>query len=359
MKIIKQLTALTALAAALASAVAPAAEPLKVAFLHNTAIASGGWTYAHDQGRQYVEKKFGNKIKVTNVDNIEVGPDTDRVLREFVAAGNKLIFTTSFGFMDGTVKAAGANAKVTFYHCSGYKTAPNLSVYNTRIYEAVYLAGVMAGKMSKTGKLGYVAPFPIPEIVRNINAFEAGAKSVNPKVTTTVIWVNTWFDVSKEKQAAEALIGQGADVLMQNTSSSSVIKAAEEKGLYAVGIDSDRTAMAPKAVLASTIPVWGPYYERMIQASLDGKPLQAPVFGGFKDGMVDVVGINSAVPAETVAQVNKLKADMTAGKFHPFAGPVKAQDGSVKVPAGRNMSDEELSGINWFIEGVNGTVPTK
>ncbi len=350
---------LTAVLASLSCAGAIAAEPLKVAFLHNTAISSGGWTYAHDLGRQYVEKKFGDRIKVTNVDNIEVGPDGDRVLREFAAAGNKLIFTTSFGFMDNTVKAAAANPKVTYYHCSGYKTAPNLSVYNTRMYEAVYLAGVIAGHMSKTGKLGYVAPFPIPEIVRNINAFEAGAKSVNPKVTTTVIWVNTWFDVSKEKQAAEVLIGQGADVLMQNTSSSSVIKAAEEKGLYAFGIDSDRSKLAPKAILASAVPVWGPYYERIIQAALDGKPLQAPVFGGFELGMVDVVGVNSAVPAKVNADLARLKADMAADKFNVFAGPVKAQDGTVKVPAGRNMSDDELNGINWFIEGVNGQVPAK
>ena len=356
MKILKQLTAMFA---ALSCAGAFAAEPLKVAFLHNTAISSGGWTYAHDLGRQYVEKKFGDKIRVTNVDNIEAGADAERALREFVATGNKLIFTTSFGFMDSTVKVAAGTPKVAFYHCSGYKTAPNLSVYNTRIYEAVYLAGVIAGKMSKTGKLGYVAPFPIPEIVRNINAFEQGAKSVNPRAITQVIWVNTWFDVAKEKQAAEVLIGQGADVLMQNTSSSAVIKAAEDKGLYAFGIDSDRSKLAPKALLASTVPVWGPYYERIIQASLDGKPLQAPVFGGFKEGMIDVVGINSAVPADTVAQVDKLKADMTAGRFNVFAGPVKAQDGSVKVPAGRNMSDDELSGVNWFIEGVSGQMPGK
>jgi len=356
MQILKQLTTILA---ALGCAGALAAEPLKVAFLHNTAISSGGWTYAHDQGRQYVEKKFGDKIKVTNVDNIEAGPDAERALRDFVGTGNKLIFTTSFGFMDSTARVAANTPKVNFYHCSGFKTAPNLSVYNTRIYEAVYLAGVIAGTMSKTGKLGYVAPFPIPEIVRNINAFEQGAKSVNPKATTTVIWVNTWFDVTKEKQAAEVLIGQGADVLMQNTSSSAVIKAAEEKGLYAFGIDSDRSALAPKALLASTVPVWGPYYERIISAALAGKPLQAPVFGGFKEGLVDVVGINSAVPAATVAQVGKLKGEMTAGKFNAFAGPVKAQDGTVKVPAGRNMSDDELNGLNWFVEGVVGQMPGK
>ena len=356
MKILRQMTAIFA---ALGCAGAIAAEPLKVAFLHNTSISSGGWTYAHDLGRQYVEKKFGDKIKVTNVDNIEVGPDTDRVLREFAGSGNKLIFTTSFGFMDGTLKAAANTPKVTFYHCSGYKTAPNLSVYNTRMYEAVYLAGVIAGKMSKSGKLGYVAPFPIPEIVRNINAFELGAKSVNPKATTTVIWVNTWFDISKEKQAAEVLIGQGADVLMQNTSSSAVIKAAEDKGLYAIGIDSDRSALAPKAILASTVPVWGPYYERMIQAALDGKPLQAPVFGGFEAGLVDVVGVNPAVPAATVAQVNQLKGELASGKFNVFAGPVKMQDGTVKVAAGKNMGDDELGSINWFVEGVNGQMPGK
>jgi basic membrane protein A len=353
------LRTVTAVLAALSCAGAIAAEPLKVAFLHNTAISTGGWTYAHDLGRQYVEKKFGDKIKVTNVDNIEYGPDADRVLREFVGAGNQLIFTTSFGFMDSTVKAAGAAPKVTFYHCSGYKTAPNLGIYNTRMYEAVYLAGVIAGHMSKTGKLGFVAPFPIPEIVRNINAFELGAKSVNPKVTTQVIWVNTWFDVSKEKQAAEVLIGQGADVLMQNTSSSAVIKAAEEKGLYAFGVDSDRSKVAPKALLASTVPVWGPYYERTIQAALDGKPLQAPVFGGFKEGLVDVVGINPVVPAAVVAQMSKKKAELTAGSFNVFAGPVKAQDGTVKIPAGRNMSDDEVNSINWFVEGVGGQVPSK
>ena len=350
---------LTTLVAALGCAGAIAAEPLKVAFLHNTAISSGGWTYAHDLGRQYVEKKFGDKIKVVSVDNIEGGADADRVLREFVSGGNKLIFTTSFGFMDSTVKMAGSTPKVAFYHCSGYKTAPNLSVYNTRMYQAVYLSGVIAGHMSKSGKLGYVAPFPIPEIVRNINAFEAGARSVNPKITTQVIWVNTWFDVSKEKQAAEVLIGQGADVLIQNTSSSAVIKAAEDKGLYAFGIDSDRSKLAPKAILASTVPVWGPYYEKIIQATLDGKPLQAPVFGGFELGMVDVVGINSAVPAAVTAKVAKLKSDLAAGSFNVFAGPVKAQDGTVKVPAGRNMSDDELNSINWLVEGVNGQMPGK
>jgi simple sugar transport system substrate-binding protein len=351
------LTNLLALFAALSCAATMAAEPLKVAFMHNTAIASGGWTYAHDQGRQYVEKKFGQKVKITWADNIEAGPDADRALHQFINAGNQLVFTTSFGFMDTTVKAAAKAPNVLFYHCSGFKTAPNLSVYNTKIFEAIYLSGVIAGHMTKTGKLGFVAPFPIPEVIRNINAFELGAKSVNPKITTQVIWVNTWYDVAKERQAAEVLIAQGVDILMQNTSSSAVIKTAEEKGAYAFGIDSDRTQISPKAHLASAIPVWGPYYERMIQAALDGKPLQPPVFDGFKSGLIDLVGINPVVPAATVARVNKLKADLAAGRLTVFAGPVKSQDGIEKVPAGATMSDGDLGSINWFVEGVSGQAP--
>jgi len=346
-------------ACALAGANAFAADPLKVAFLYNTTVASGGWTYAHDLGRQYVEKKFGDRTKVSFVDNVEAGADAERVLRELVAAGNRLIFTTSFGFMDTTLKVASTAPKIEFYHCSGFKTAPNVGIYNTRIYEAIYLAGIVAGRMSKTGKIGYVAPFPIPEIVRNINAFEAGARSVNPKVTTQVVWVNTWYDVPKEKQAAEVMLAQGVDVLMQNTSSSAVIRAAEEKGAWAVGIDSDRTQISPKAHLASTIPVWGPYYEKVIQAALDGKPQVPPVFGGFQEGMVDIVGLNSAIPAGVVAEVNKLKADLAAGRFKVFTGPVKAQDGSVKVPAGQVMSDDMVSSINWLVEGVVGQMPAK
>jgi simple sugar transport system substrate-binding protein len=304
-------------------------------------------------------KKLGNKVQTTYVESVPEGADSERVIRDLAAKGHQLIFTTSFGYMESTIKVAKSFPKVTFYHATGFKSAPNVVIYNSRMYEPAYLAGIIAGHVSKKNTLGFVASFPIPEVVRNINAFTMGARSVNPKITTKVVWVNTWFDPSKERQAAETLIGQGADVLLQNTDSSAVLQTAQDKGAYAFGWDSDMSAYGPKAHLASAIEVWGGYYTRVAEAALSGKPLKQTVWGGIKDGMNDLVSVSSSLPDPAKKLVAQKKADIVSGKFHVFAGPIKAQDGSIKVAAGKTLTDKEIDAIDWYAEGVEGKVPGK
>jgi len=338
---------------------AGAADPLKMAWVYIGPPGDGGWTFAHDQGRKAVEKQFGDKVKTTFVENVPENADAERVIRDLASKGNKIIFTTSFGYMDSTLKVAKAFPKVDFYHATGYKSAPNVTIYNGRMYEPAYLAGIIAGHMSKKNVLGFVASFPIPEVVRNINSYTLGARSVNPKITTKVVWVNTWYDPSKERQAAEALIGQGADVLLQNTDSSAVLQTAQDKGVYAFGWDSDMTAYAPKAHLASAILVWGGYYTKVAEAALAGKPLKTTVWGGMKDGMNDLVSLNSIVPAPAKKMVEEKMAAIKAGKLAVFTGPIKGQDGSIKVAAGKSLTDKEIDSVNWYTEGVEGKLPGK
>ena len=235
-----RLSSIAAFSAALGAAtVAFAEEPLKVAFVYVGPVGDAGWTYAHDQGRQALEKALGSKVKTTYVENVAEGADAERVIRQLATEGNKVIFTTSFGFMNATVKVAQNFPNVVFEHATGYKAAKNLGVYEARFYEGAYLLGVMAGQMTKTNTLGFVASFPIPEVIRNIDAYTLGAQSVNPKVRTKVIWVNTWYDPAKERQAAETLIAQGADMFCQNTDSPAIVQVVQEKGIYAFGWDSD------------------------------------------------------------------------------------------------------------------------
>jgi simple sugar transport system substrate-binding protein len=345
---------------ALAAAGAVQAQaPLKMGFVYVGPVGDGGWTYAHDLGRKELVKKLGNKVQTTYVESVPEGADSERVIRDLAAKGHQLIFTTSFGYMESTLKVAKSFPKVTFYHATGFKSAPNVVIYNSRMYEPAYLAGTIAGHVSKKNTLGFVASFPIPEVVRNINAFTMGARSVNPKITTKVVWVNTWFDPSKERQAAETLIGQGADVLLQNTDSSAVLQTAQDKGAYAFGWDSDMSAYGPKAHLASAIEVWGGYYTRVAEAALSGKPLKQTVWGGMKDGMNDLVSVSSSLPDAAKKLAAQKKADIVSGKFHVFAGPIKAQDGSIKVAAGKTLTDKEIDAIDWYAEGVEGKVPGK
>ena len=338
---------------------AVAADPLKMAWVYIGPPGDGGWTFAHDQGRKAVEKQFGDKVKTSFVENVPENADAERVIRDLAAKGNKIIFTTSFGYMDSTLKVAKSFPKVDFYHATGFKSAPNVTIYNSRMYEPAYLAGIIAGHMSKKNVLGFVASFPIPEVVRNINAYTMGARSVNPKITTKVVWVNTWFDPSKERQAAEALIGQGADVLLQNTDSSAVLQTAQDKGVHAFGWDSDMTAYGPKAHLASAIEVWGGYYAKVAEAALAGKPLKTTVWGGMKDGMNELVSINSIVPAPAKKMVEEKMAAIKSGKLAVFTGPIKGQDGSIKVAAGKSLDDKAIDSINWYVEGVEGKLPGK
>jgi basic membrane protein A len=258
-------------AAPAAAAPAAPAEPLKIAFAYVGPVGDGGWTYAHDNGRKAVQKEFGDKIVTSFVEKVPESADAERVIRDMAAQGNKLIFGTTFGYMEPMLKVAGDTKDVKFEHATGYKTADNMRTYDSRTYEGAYMAGVIAGKMSKTGTLGVVGSVPIPEVVRNINSFTLGAQSVNPKVKTKVVWVNEWFNPPKETEAATALINGGADVLFQNTDSSAVLQTAEKMGKRAFGWDSDMTAYGPKAHLASAVINWGPYYIKAVGDALDGK----------------------------------------------------------------------------------------
>jgi simple sugar transport system substrate-binding protein len=345
------------LTAMFAMGTAHAQAPLKMAFVYVGPPGDGGWTYAHDVGRKEVAKKLGAKVQTSFVENVPEGADAERVIRELAQKGNSIIFTTSFGYMEQTLKVAKSFPKVEFYHATGFKSAPNVTIYNSRMYEPAYLAGIIAGHMSKKNVLGFVASFPIPEVVRNINAYTMGARSVNPKITTKVVWVNTWFDPSKERQAAETLIGQGADVLLQNTDSSAVLQTAQDKGAYAFGWDSDMTHYGPKAHLASAIEIWGPYYTSVAEAALAGKPMKTTVWGGIKDGMNDLVSVNPIIPDAAKKLVAEKKAAIKAGKLAVFTGPIKLQDGSIKLEAGKTLTDKEVDSVNWYVEGVEGQLP--
>jgi simple sugar transport system substrate-binding protein len=348
-----------ALALAVTAAVAPiaaSAEPLKAAFIYNSPIGDAGWTFAHNQGRLAAEATLGDKIKTTYVESATES-DVERILLNFAKDGYKLIFTTSFGFMNPTIKAAGTLPGVAFEHATGYKMADNVGVYHARAYEARYLSGIVAGKMTKTNVAGFIASFPIPEVVRGINAFTQGLRSVNPKATVKVVWVSTWYDPGKEREAAEALITQGADVISQFTDSGAAIQTAEERGVHAIGVGSDMSRYGPKAHLTAVIYKWGGFYTKAAEAVIDGSWKAENVWGGLALDMIDLSPLNAAVPADVATLVMAKRADIAAGRLHPFQGPVKDQSGEQRVAAGETMADGDLLGLNWYVEGVEGALP--
>lgn len=313
-----------------AAAPAPAA-PLNIAFAYIGPVGDGGWTFAHDNGRKALEKEFGDKIKTTFVESVPEGADAERVFRDMVGQGNKLIFGTTFGYMEPMLKVATDSKDVKFEHATGYKTAENMRTYDSRTYEGAYMAGIIAGAMTKSNTLGVVGSVPIPEVLRNINSFTLGAQSVNPKITTKVVWVNEWFSPPKETEAATALINGGADVLFQNTDSPAVLKTAQEKGKRAFGWDSDMTAYGPKAHLASATINWAPYYIKATQDALDGKWATGQSWWGVKEGAIDIVSIAEDVPAETKAKVEEVKKGLKDGSFVIWKGPILGQDGKEVV----------------------------
>ena len=339
-----------------AAAPAPAA-PLNVAWAYVGPVGDGGWTFAHDNARKAVEKEFGAKIKTTFVESVPESADAERVFRDMVGQGNKLIFGTTFGYMEPMLKVANDNKDVKFEHATGYKTAENMRTYDSRTYEGAYMAGIIAGAMTKSNTLGVVGSVPIPEVLRNINSFTMGAQSVNPKVTTKVVWVNEWFSPPKETEAATALINGGADVLFQNTDSPAVLKTAQEKGKRAFGWDSDMTAYGPKAHLASAVINWTPYYTKAVQDALDGKWATGQTWWGVKEGAIDIVSIAEDVPAETKAKVEEVKKGLKDGTFTIWKGPIAGQDGKELVAAGAAADDKFLSGVNFYVKGVEGKVP--
>ena len=343
--------------AAAAPAPAPKPEPLKIAFAYVGPVGDGGWSYAHDNARKALEKEFGDKIQTSFVESVPESADAERVLRDMVGQGNKLIFGTTFGYMETMLKVAADNPDVKFEHATGYKTAPNMRTYDSRTYEGAYMAGVVAGAMTKSNVLGVVGSVPIPEVIRNINSFTLGAQSVNPKIKTKVVWVNEWFSPPKETEAATSLINGGADILFQNTDSPAVLKTAEEKGKRAFGWDSDMTAYGPKAHLASSIINWAPYYIKATHDVLDGKWETGQSWWGVKEGAIDLVSIAADVPAETKAKVDEVKKGLTDGSFVIWKGPIKGQDGKEILKKDEVADDKFLSGINFYVKGVEGKVP--
>jgi basic membrane protein A len=341
-----------------ASAPAPKPEPLKIAFAYVGPVGDGGWSFAHDNGRKALEKEFGDKIKTSFVESVPESADAERVLRDMAGQGNKLIFGTTFGYMESMLKVAADTKDVKFEHATGYKQADNMRTYDSRTYEGAYMAGVIAGKMTKTNTLGVVASVPIPEVIRNINSFTLGAQSSNPKIKTKVVWVNGWFDPPKETEAATSLMNGGADVLFQNTDSPAVLKAAEAKGKRAFGWDSDMTAYGPKAHLASAVINWGPYYIKATQEALDGKWTGGThAWWGVKEGAIDLVSIAEDVPAETKAKVDEVKKGLADGSFVIWKGPITDNTGKVQVAKDAVADDKFLGGLSFFVKGVEGKVP--
>ncbi len=354
--------ATTPAAPAAATAAAPAAAPaapLNIAFAYVGPVGDGGWSYAHDNARKALEKEFGDRIKTSFVESVPESADAERVFRDLVGQGNKLIFGTTFGYMEPILKVANDSKDVKFEHATGYKTAENLRTYDSRTYEGAYLAGIIAGGMTKSNTLGVVGSVPIPEVLRNINSFTMGAQSVNPKVTTKVVWVNEWFSPPKETEAATALINGGADVLFQNTDSPAVLKTAQEKGKRAFGWDSDMTAYGPKAHLGSAIINWAPYYIKTTQDALDGKWATGRSWWGVKEGAIDIVSIAEDVPAEIKTKVETVKAGLKDGSFSIWKGPIVGQDGKELVAKDTVADDQFLSGVGFYVKGVEGKVPGK
>ncbi len=343
-------------AGVLASVSAQADDPLKVGFVYNSPIGSAGWTFAHNAGRLEMEKALGDKVSTTYIESATEA-DVERILRELVNSGHGLVFTTSFGFMNPTVKVAKQSPDTKFEHATGYTMAENVGVYHARAYEARYLSGVLAGRMSKSGVAGFVASFPIPEVVRGINAFTLGMRSVNPEAKVKVVWISSWYDPGKERDAADALMSQGADVISQFTDSGGAIQAAEAKGVWAIGVGSDMSSYGAKAHLTAVSYTWGNFYTQMAQAVMSGEWKSENVWGGLALGMIDLSPLNPAVPADVAEHVAKTRAAIVAGDLHPFQGPINNQTGAEKVAKGATMEDAALLGMNWYVEGVDGKIP--
>lgn len=350
-----------ALAAALtlAAAASLAAAQTKVGFVYVSPIGDAGWTFQHDQGRRQMEQALAGKVTTKYVENVPEGADAERVIRELAASGHKIVFATSFGYMNYAERVAKAFPNVVFLHATGYKRGKNLGTYNARFYEGRYLNGVIAGQMTKTNVLGYVAAFPIPEVLQGINAYTLGARSVNPKVQVRVIWTGSWYDPGRERDAAMTLIGQGADVLTHHTDSTAVVAAAEEKGVRAVAYHSDMAKFGPNAQIAAVTHHWGDYYVRRTREVLDGKWATGSVWMGMGDGAVRIEGLGKNVPQDVADLVAARAKEIAAGTFHPFTGPIATNEGKPVAAKGERLTDAQLNEMNYYVEGVLGKVPAK
>ena len=337
------------------------AEKLKVAFIYIGQAGDLGWTYEHDRGRKVLEEELGDQIETIVVPDV---PDDDpatseKAIRDVVQQGAKVVFATSFGYMDPMATVALDYPDVYFEHCSGYKTADNLATYFGRIYQPRYLSGLVAGEMTEDNFIGYVAAHPIPEVIRGINAFTLGVRKANPDAKVHVVWTNTWYDPVKEREAAEALLDEGADVMAQHQDTTEPQKAAQERGLVSIGYDSDMAQFVGDTVLTSPVWNWGPYYIERVKAVLDGTWKTHEYWGGLADGAVELAAFSPQVPDDVKALVEEEEQNILSGDWDVFCGPINDQDGNVKVAEGECMSDGDMLGMNWFVEGVVGTIPAQ
>lgn len=335
-------------------AIAP--ENLKVGWVYIGPVGDGGWTYMHDKGRVAMEEAYPG-VTSSLVESVPEGPDSARVMETFIRNGAKVIFATSFGYMDFVQDVAKKYPDVMFLHCSGFKRADNVGTYFGRMYQARYLSGLVAGSMSKNNVIGYVAAHPIPEVIRGINAFTVGARKVNPDVKVKVIWLFSWFDPGKEKEAAKALIDAGADVIAMHADTGATPQAAEEAGVYVVGYNNDMSKYAPTKHLTAPVWDWGAYYKYVVGQVTAGTWKSEDIWWGLKEGFVDLAPFGADVPQEVRDLVASEKARIVDGQWDVFAGPVSNQKGDVVVPEGTTMSDADMLSMNWFVEGVEGDIP--
>ncbi|MEA5570426.1 BMP family ABC transporter substrate-binding protein [Calothrix sp. UHCC 0171] len=334
-----------------------AKEPLQVGFVYIGPVGDFGWTYAHDLGRREMEANLKEKVKTTFVENVSEGADAERVIRQLALDGNKLIFTTSFGYMNPTLKVAKDFPQVVFEHCTGYKRAANVGTYLGRFEEPRYLTGMIAGKMTKSNIIGFIGAYPIPEVIRGIGAFTQGVRFTNPQAKVRVIWAQTWYDPAKERETAQALVSLGADVLAQHTDSAAPIQLAEEKGIYAFGYNTDMSKFGAKAHLTAAINQWGKFYTDKALAVINGTWKSEEVWQGIAQGFVDISPMNPVIPPDVQQLVNTKREEIIKGVAHPFAGPIKDQKGVIRVPQGKVLDDKGQLAMNWYVEGIEGSLP--
>lgn len=354
---LRRMSAALAVTLGLGAAAAAQDEPTKVGFIYVGPIGDFGWSYEHNQGRLAVEEEFGDAVETTYVESVPEGADAERVLRQMAQSGHDLIFTTSFGFMNPTVAVAQQFPDVKFEHATGYQRADNVATYSARFYEGRHVIGLIAGEMTQSNIIGYIGAYPIPEVIRGINAAFLAARSVNPDVEFRIVWANTWFDPALEADAAKTLIEQGADILMQHTDSTAPMTIAEEEGIHAFGQASNMIDFGPTAQLTAIIDNWAPYYVERVGAVTDGTWESTDTWGGIASGMVELAEFSDAIPPEVAEEAGSAVDAIAAGDIHPFTGPINKQDGSPWLAEGETATDEELLGMNFYVEGLQGVIP--
>ncbi|HLS58477.1 MAG TPA: BMP family ABC transporter substrate-binding protein [Paracoccaceae bacterium] len=357
MKTLAFLAGATALAVALAGPAAAQDESLKVGFIYVGPIGDFGWTHQHDLGRLALEEEYGDRVETTYVESVPEGADAERVIRQMAQSGHDLIFTTSFGFMNATANVARQFPDVKFEHATGYTRLDNMATYDARFYEGRHVAGIIAARMTESNIIGYIAAYPIPEVLQGINSAFLAARSVNPDVEFRIIWANTWFDPALEADAAQTLIEQGADVIFQHTDSTAAMAVAEEAGIYAIGQASDMREFGPTAQLTAIVDNWAPYYIERVGQVMNGTWEATEVWGGLGTGMVQMAEFNEAIPEEVAEEAMAAAEAIAAGELHPFTGPINRQDGSPWLAEGETAPDDDLRGMDFFVEGITATIP--